>query len=116
MDRGDYISGAQLQEIAGQVKPEVKLEADAEKALQDVADDFVEHLVAFACELVHHRGGSTVESADMQLALEKNWNARLPGVGDDAATADLRSIKWPAGHTDIHSQRLQMVRRSKQNS
>ena len=37
--------------------------------LQDVADDFVENLAAYACELAVHRGGQQLEAKDLQLAL-----------------------------------------------
>jgi hypothetical protein len=34
-----------------------------------VADDFVENLAAFACELAVHRAGTKLEAKDIQLAL-----------------------------------------------
>jgi transcription initiation factor TFIID subunit 12 len=37
--------------------------------MQDIADDFVENVAAFACELAVHRGGTTLEAKDIQLAL-----------------------------------------------
>ena len=42
---------------------------DFSQVLQDVADDFVENLTAFACELALHRAGTTLEAKDIQLAL-----------------------------------------------
>ena len=39
------------------------------QVLQDVADDFVENLASFACELALHRGGTILEARDIQLAL-----------------------------------------------
>ena len=105
-----------------------------------MADDFVENVAAFACELVQHRGGKVLEAKDVQLALgapllqrpparlalrrlrlcitagaprraEKNWDMRLPGVGDLAP--ELKSIRrQPSSQTEVHRQRLQLVRRS----
>ena len=47
--------------------------------LQDVADDFVDNLAAFACELANHRAGQRLEARDIQLALgECTGPARLP--------------------------------------
>ena len=93
-DRSDYLPSARLQELAKNVDPKLKLEPEAEQAcsprlshsdrhadvwpsvrpdtwqvLQDVADDFVENLAAFACELALHRSGTTLEARDVQLAL-----------------------------------------------
>ena len=39
------------------------------QVLQDVADDFVENVAAFACELCRHRDGKILEAKDLQLAL-----------------------------------------------
>lgn len=52
--------------------------------LQDVADDFVENLTSYACRLAQHRNSKTLEVKDVQMALEKNWDIRLPGIGDSA--------------------------------
>ena len=43
--------------------------ADAAQVLQDIAEDFVENVAAFACELVKHRAGETLEVKDLQLAI-----------------------------------------------
>ena len=80
----------------------LKLDPEAEQVLQDVAEDFVENVAAFACELVKHREGEQLEAKDLQLVLEKNWNMRLPGVGD---TSELKAIKKTSS-TEVHRQRL----------
>ena len=69
MEQSDFLPSRSLQELAQQVDPRVKLEPQAEQVLQDVADDFVENVAAFACELALHRGGTTLEAKDIQLAL-----------------------------------------------
>ena len=112
MERADYLTQAQLQEMAAQIDPNLQIEPEAEQALQDAADEFVANVTAFACELVQHRGGKALEARDVALALEKNWNTRLPGVGDAATQAELKSVKRPAPRVEAHQQRLQMVRRS----
>ena len=83
------------------------------QVLQDVADDFVENLTAFACELAAHRGSTTLEAKDIQLALEKNWNMRLVGVGDHLG--DLKVVK-KTHVTEAHKVRLADVRKSKQRA
>ena len=93
MDRADYLPSATLRGLAHAVDPKMRLEPEAEQVchaqaytgprvrrpperlssprqiLQDVADDFVENLAAFACELAVHRAGTTLEARDIQLAL-----------------------------------------------
>ena len=106
-DRSDILPAARLRELISTIDPHVKLDPEAEQVLQDVAEDFVENVAAFACELVKHREGEQLEAKDLQLVLEKNWNMRLPGVGD---TSELKAIKKTSS-TEVHRQRLQMVRR-----
>ena len=48
------------------------------QVLQDMADDFVENLTAFACELASHRGGTVLEARDIQLALGAPSQQMLP--------------------------------------
>ena len=96
-DRGDSLPSSKLRELTQGVDPNVRLEPDAvnvrphcrkhmrctrkyktaqsrppvlsTQVLQDVADDFVDNLAAIACELALHRGGTTLEARDIQLAL-----------------------------------------------
>ena len=157
---------AGAQELAKQVDPNLTLDSEAHQVcdactcscssrhsrpplafasqvLQDIAEDFVENVAAFACELVKHREGDTLEVKDLQLAIgamcctwahpgpkgwecrrgpvscrsepclrtrpntEKNWNMRLPGIGDN----ELRQIK-KSSTTEVHRQRSLLVRRS----
>ena len=137
-DRSDYLPQARLQKLAKEIDPKLNLEQDAVQVLQDVADDFVENLGAFACELAKHRNGTTLEARDVQLALgalaalpadsapllrcacsrspcprlhsEKNWGMRLVGVGD--SLGELKNIH-KTRTTEVHKTRLQDVRKSK---
>lgn len=111
-DRSDYMAAARLQELTKQIDPRVSLEPEAEQLLKEVADDFVESLTAFACELATHRNGTMLEIKDIQLALDKNWGMRLVGVGDN--NGEVRIIKKPPVMTEAHKARLADVKRSKQ--
>ena len=111
-DRSDILPAARLRELISTIDPHVKLDPEAEQVLQDVAEDFVENVAAFACELVKHREGEQLEAKDLQLVLEKNWNMRLVGVADNLA--DLKVIR-KSGMTDGHKVRLADVRKSKLN-
>mmetsp|Transcript_29584 Transcript_29584/g.94669 ORF Transcript_29584/g.94669 Transcript_29584/m.94669 type:complete len:116 (+) Transcript_29584:41-388(+) len=111
MERADYLPPERLRELATAIDPAIRLEPDAEQVLQDVADDFVENVAAFACQLASHRGSRTLETQDVQLALEKLWDIRLPGIGD--SSAELRLIqRRPQAHSDAYKQRMQLVRKS----
>ena len=107
MDRSDWCKRDRVSSLAKQVDPNLELDVDAQQVLQDLAEDFVENVAAFACELVKHREGDTLEVKDLQLAIEKNWNMRLPGIGDN----ELRVIK-KSSTTEAHRHRSQLVRRS----
>eukprot|EP00908_Phaeocystis_cordata_P011150 Transcript_21992.p2 GENE.Transcript_21992~~Transcript_21992.p2 ORF type:complete len:148 (-),score=31.86 Transcript_21992:176-619(-) len=142
-DRSDWCKSERITELAKQVDPNLTLDSEAHQVLQDIAEDFVENVAAFACELVKHREGDTLEVKDLQLAIgamcctwahpgpkgwecrrgpvscrsepclrtrpntEKNWNMRLPGIGDN----ELRQIK-KSSTTEVHRQRSLLVRRS----
>mmetsp|Transcript_21758 Transcript_21758/g.44468 ORF Transcript_21758/g.44468 Transcript_21758/m.44468 type:complete len:112 (+) Transcript_21758:132-467(+) len=106
-DRSDWCTQSRIQDLAKQADPNLTLDTEAQQVLQDIAEDFVENVAAFACELVKHRAGETLEVKDLQLAIEKNWNMRLPGIGDN----ELRVIK-KSSTTEVHRQRTQAVRKS----
>uniref|UniRef100_A0A7S0IKH7 Transcription initiation factor TFIID subunit 12 domain-containing protein n=1 Tax=Calcidiscus leptoporus TaxID=127549 RepID=A0A7S0IKH7_9EUKA len=109
MDRSDYLPADKLQELLAQIDPTLQLDHSAEEMLQDVADDFVENVTAFACELVRHREGAVLEEKDIKLALEKRWDMRLAGVGDLVK-------KPPQAPVRVHLERMQAVRRSQNRS
>ncbi|KAL1530082.1 hypothetical protein AB1Y20_001004 [Prymnesium parvum] len=108
-ERSDFLPAQRLQELTSQIDPTIDLDREAQAILQDVADDFVENVASFACELAKHRESTTLEAKDIQLALEKNWNMRLPGVSD---AQEMKAIK-KTSVTDAHRIRMQDVRKSK---
>lgn len=81
------------------------------QVLQDVADDFVENLVSYACQLSHHRGSNVLEARDVQMALEKHWDIRLPGVDESVSELKLVRKRVPT-HSDAYRQRVASVRKS----
>eukprot|EP01119_Soliformovum_irregulare_P004704 TRINITY_DN15775_c0_g1_i1.p1 TRINITY_DN15775_c0_g1~~TRINITY_DN15775_c0_g1_i1.p1 ORF type:complete len:128 (+),score=23.39 TRINITY_DN15775_c0_g1_i1:495-878(+) len=79
----EIITRQKLQELMAQISPTTKLDTDVEEVLMDLADDFIESVTSFACELAKHRKSTTLETKDLQLHLEKNYNIKIPGFLSD---------------------------------
>lgn len=83
------LSKRKLQELVKQINPDERLDPDAEELLLEVADEFVESVVSFACRLAKYRKSDTLDVKDVQLHLERNWNIRIPGYTND----EIRSVR-----------------------
>ncbi|QSL64470.1 hypothetical protein MERGE_001771 [Pneumocystis wakefieldiae] len=89
-DNGNRIlSKRKLQELVKQINPDERLDPDVEELLLEVADEFVESVVSFACRLAKYRKSDTLDVKDVQLHLERNWNIRIPGYTSD----EIRSVR-----------------------
>ncbi|KAL0905461.1 hypothetical protein M5K25_023883 [Dendrobium thyrsiflorum] len=107
-ETGDQIlSKRSIQELVAQIDPYEKLEPEVEDVLVEIADDFVESITTAACLLAKHRRSTALEAKDILLYVERNWNMTLPGFGGD----DIKLYKKPYT-TDIHKERLAMIRKS----
>ena len=62
-------AGARHLACALRAQPPLLRRRRLSQVLQDIAEDFVENVAAFACELVKHRAGETLEVKDLQLAI-----------------------------------------------
>ncbi|KTW27694.1 hypothetical protein T552_02134 [Pneumocystis carinii B80] len=90
IDNGNRIlSKRKLQELVKQINPDERLDPDVEELLLEVADEFVESVVSFACRLAKYRKSDTLDVKDVQLHLERNWNIRIPGYTSD----EIRSVR-----------------------
>ncbi|CAI5465428.1 unnamed protein product [Closterium sp. Yama58-4] len=96
-----------LQELAKQVDARMQLDPEVEEVLLDLADDFIQSVTAFGCQLARHRKSQVLEAKDVLLHLERSWHMRIPGFTGD----DYRVYKRPPV-TEAHRQRLAAVRRS----
>ncbi|KAH3687300.1 hypothetical protein WICPIJ_001723 [Wickerhamomyces pijperi] len=87
---------------------ETVIDGDVEELLLDLADEFVTNVTSFACRLAKHRKSENLQSKDVQLHLEKNYNIRIPGYASD----DIRSVrKWVSNGQ--HATRVQGIEISK---
>ncbi|KAJ2452392.1 Transcription initiation factor TFIID subunit 12 [Coemansia sp. RSA 2336] len=90
LDSGSRIlSKRKIQELVNEIDPTERLEPDVEDILCDIADEFIESVTSFACQLAKHRKSDTLEAKDLQLHLERNWNIRIPGFASD----EIRSVR-----------------------
>ncbi|KAI7832033.1 transcription initiation factor TFIID subunit 12-like protein [Kickxella alabastrina] len=90
LDGGSRIlSKRKIQELVSEIDPTERLEPEVEDILCDIADEFIESVTSFACQLAKHRKSDTLEAKDLQLHLERNWNIRIPGF----ASEEIRSVR-----------------------
>eukprot|EP00184_Porphyridium_aerugineum_P007875 CAMPEP_0184692474 /NCGR_PEP_ID=MMETSP0313-20130426/943_1 /TAXON_ID=2792 /ORGANISM="Porphyridium aerugineum, Strain SAG 1380-2" /LENGTH=132 /DNA_ID=CAMNT_0027150309 /DNA_START=254 /DNA_END=652 /DNA_ORIENTATION=+ len=107
-DPRELLSSAKLAELLKEVAPGETLEPEVEEFLREHAEEFVESVTEYACQLAKHRNSKTLEARDIQYHLEKNWNIRVPGYGDDPKPLK-RNPPNP-----VHLQRMQQVQKAQQ--
>ena len=95
-----------LEDLLQEVDPHQLLDEDVAEALLQMADDYIESVVAASCELARHRKSNTLEAKDVQLHLERSWNMWIPGFGVEERTGQR------APTTEAHKQRMNLVKRS----
>ncbi|KAJ2157905.1 Transcription initiation factor TFIID subunit 12 [Coemansia sp. RSA 552] len=109
LDGGSRIlSKRKIQELVGEIDPTERLEPEVEDILCDIADEFIESVTSFACQLAKHRKSDTLEAKDLQLHLERNWNIRIPGF----ASEEIRSVR-KSTVSQAHQEKLNAITTTK---
>ncbi|KAJ1723772.1 Transcription initiation factor TFIID subunit 12 [Coemansia biformis] len=102
------LSKRKIQELVSEIDPTERLEPEVEDILCDIADEFIESVTSFACQLAKHRKSDTLEAKDLQLHLERNWNIRIPGFSAE----EIRSVR-KATVSQAHQERLNAITNTK---
>ncbi|RYP92600.1 hypothetical protein DL770_001242 [Monosporascus sp. CRB-9-2] len=69
---------------------------DVEEAALNAADAFVDSVTNTACKLAVARGSKVLEIRDIQMALERGYNIRIPGYTSD----ELRTVRKVQPHAN----------------
>lgn len=64
------------------IDPSEKLDGDVEEVMLDLADEFIESVVTFACKAAKHRKSDVLGVEDVKLVLENEWSIRVMGFSD----------------------------------
>lgn len=87
---------------------ETVIDGDVESLLLDLADDFVSNVTGFACRLAKHRKSDNLDTRDIQLHLERNWNIRIPGYSADEIRSSRKHNPKPT-----YNQKIQAINSDK---
>lgn len=84
------------------------IENEVEDLVGDLVEEFVDNVTTFACRLAKHRKADYVETKDVHVHLERNWNIRVPGFPGDEVSIVRRTVP-----SKSYSTKLDMINATK---
>ncbi|KAL8278282.1 hypothetical protein RQP46_009314 [Phenoliferia psychrophenolica] len=108
--QGRTVSKRKIRELVESVDPEERLTDEVEELLLSVADEFIDSITRFGCQLAKHRKSDRLEVKDLALHLDRNYNIKIPGFGpEETRPSQNRRAIIPPGYQG----RIAAVRESK---
>ncbi|KAH6576929.1 hypothetical protein BASA62_001107 [Batrachochytrium salamandrivorans] len=87
MSAQPLLSKEALRTLMRQVDAEQKLDVDVEDVgyhfASHVANDFVQKVAQASCQLAKHRHATALELKDAQIHLDRDYDIRVPGFGEE---------------------------------
>lgn len=81
---GGVLSRKRLQELVREVGgPNETITPEVEELLLSLADEFVDSVISASCRLAKLRTAQDLQTRDLQMVLERNYNMRIPGYAGD---------------------------------
>ncbi|KAJ5078061.1 transcription initiation factor tfiid subunit 12 [Anaeramoeba ignava] len=81
MSEKKLLSKRAIREILARIEPFQSIEPDAQKILEELAEEFVHQIVNSACEFAKHRESKYLNVQDISLSLEELWPlSHIPGI------------------------------------
>jgi transcription initiation factor TFIID subunit 12 len=88
------VSKEHLLHVVRDVDPDATLDDEAGELLMLMANEFIEGVIDGSARLAKHRNASAVDTSDVALFLDKQWQMKIPGFGEQSGQA---AVRTPAG-------------------
>ncbi|XP_063727065.1 uncharacterized protein LOC134854647 [Symsagittifera roscoffensis] len=123
LKHADLLDRSRIQDLVNEVDPNQQLDEDVQNLLLEIADDFIEKTITTSCQIAQHRNASTLETSDVQLCLERNYNMWIPGFSEsnpDDTTSGVSNLFTKGANVssrknmgnEAHKQRMSVLRKT----